>query len=289
MSAGLAKKKLQGTITDNFMNQFFENVVIPNSVSLAVMFVIMLIGWVASIRLKNAGIVDVIWAFSFGLLAVIFASFEQGLPARRLLLLTIVLPWSMRLGAYLLKRFLREFPREDKRYAAWRSEWKERATRNMFWVFQLQGFLISILGWQFALSCADPSPIRFSDLLGVAIGLIGFVGESVADCQLAAFKCNPSNIGKVCTYGLWNFSRHPNYFFEWLVWIGLFVFTSSSQLGLYTIYSPLLMLFMLTKVSGVKLTEQHALQARGSEYENYQKTTSAFVPWFKFPISHPKT
>jgi steroid 5-alpha reductase family enzyme len=266
------------------MNQLFESVVIPNSVSLAIMFLVMLTGWVASIRLKNAGIVDVIWAFSFGLLAVIFASFERGLPARRLLLLTIVLPWTIRLGAYLLKRFLREFPYEDKRYAAWRSEWKEKATFNMFWVFQLQGFLIAILSWQFALSCADASPIRYSDLIGVAVGLIGFVGESVADSQLAAFKSDPANVGKVCTQGLWNFSRHPNYFFEWLVWIGLFVFVSANRLGIYTVYSPLLMLFMLTRVSGIKLTEEHAVRARGSEYERYQKTTSAFVPWFKLPL-----
>jgi steroid 5-alpha reductase family enzyme len=265
------------------MNQIVVNVVIPNVISLTVMFTILTVGWLASIKLKNAGIVDIIWAFSFGLLALIFALFEQGLPARRLLLLFIVFPWTMRLGAFLLKRFLHEFPREDKRYAAWRNEWQEKATSNMFWVFQFQGLLISILSWQFALSCADASPIRLSDLLGVAIGLIGFIGESIADGQLADFKADPVNQGKVCTQGMWNFSRHPNYFFEWLVWIGLFVFTSGSPLGLYTIYSPLLMLFMLTKVSGIKLTEEHAVRARGSEYELYQKTTSAFVPWFKLP------
>jgi steroid 5-alpha reductase family enzyme len=245
----------------------------------------MTIGWIASVRLRNAGLVDIIWAFSFGMLAVIFASLEPGLPARRLLLLTIVLPWTMRLGVYLLRRFLRDFPHEDKRYAAWRSEWKEKATFNMYWVFQLQGFLIVILSWQFSVSCADASPIRFSDLLGVAIGIIGFIGESLADSQLAAFKSKPINYGKVCTDGLWNFSRHPNYFFEWMIWVGLFVFVSASQLGIYTIYSPLLMLLMLTRVSGVKLTEEHAVKARGIDYERYQKTTSAFVPWFKLPLT----
>ena len=266
---------------NQFMNQYFVSVVMPNVISLTVMFTVMTVGWLVSIRLKNAGIVDTIWAFSFALLALIFASFERGLPARRLLLLTIVLPWSLRLGTHLLKRFFREFPHEDKRYAAWRVEWKEKATFNMFWVFQLQGLLISILSWQFALSCADTSPIRLSDLIGVAVGLIGFIGESIADNQLSAFKSEPSNQGKVCTVGLWNFSRHPNYFFEWLVWIGLFVFTSGSPLGVYSIYSPLLMLFMLTRVSGVRLTEEHAVRARGSEYEQYQKSTSAFIPWFK--------
>jgi len=269
------------------MNMFFESVVIPNGLSITVMFTIMTIGWVASVRLKNAGIVDIIWAFSLGLLAVIFASVEHGLPARRLLLLTIVLPWTIRLGVYLLLRFLREFPQEDKRYAAWRAEWKGKATFNIFFVFQLQGLLISILSWQFALSCADASPIRFSDLIGVAIGLIGVIGESIADSQLASFKSDQANAGKVCTHGLWNFSRHPNYFFEWLVWIGIFVFTSVSPLGIYAIYSPLLMLFMLTRISGVKLTEEHAVRARGSAYESYQKTTSAFVPWFKMPAPPP--
>ncbi len=250
------------------------------------MVIVMTIGWLVSVRLKNAGIVDFIWSFSFTIIALLFAAIEDGAPARKALLLLIVLPWTVRLGVYLLKRFLQEFPIEDKRYAAWREEWQSKADQNMFWVFQFQGLLIVILSVPFFIACADPSPLRISDTLGLTMCWIGLIGESIADSQLSSFKADKANSDKVCSQGLWNFSRHPNYFFEWIIWVGLFVFVSSCPFGIYAIYCPIVMLLMLTRFSGVQLTEEHALRTRGEEYKKYQQTTSAFVPWFKLT---PKT
>jgi steroid 5-alpha reductase family enzyme len=105
--------------------------------------------------------------------------------------------------------------------------------------------------------------------------------EWLADRQLTLFKKEPENKGLVCQLGLWRYSRHPNYFFEWLVWVAFFVIACSSEYGIWTIYSPLLMLFLLLKVSGVPLAEKQSLQSKGDLYRQYQATTSEFFPWFR--------
>ncbi len=106
-------------------------------------------------------------------------------------------------------------------------------------------------------------------------------GEGLADSQLKRFRAQPENRGQICQAGLWNFSRHPNYFFEWLVWVGLFIFALGSPLGCATLYCPALMLFFLLRVTGIPLTEELSLKSKGDRYREYQQTTSAFVPWFK--------
>jgi steroid 5-alpha reductase family enzyme len=106
------------------------------------------------------------------------------------------------------------------------------------------------------------------------------LGESVADAQLNRFRANPANKGKTCRVGLWNFSRHPNYFCEWLVWVGYFVYALGSPGGWMAVYAPALMYLFLTRVTGIKATEEHALRSRGEDYRQYQRTTNAFFPWF---------
>jgi steroid 5-alpha reductase family enzyme len=131
------------------------------------------------------------------------------------------------------------------------------------------------------LSNFDPRlHLGFSDWLGFSVWLVAILGESLADRQLAAFKADPSNRGKVCSAGLWKFSRHPNYFFEWLVWVALFLFALPAPWGWTTIFAPALMLFFLLRVTGIPYTEQQSLRSRGEAYRSYQRTTSAFVPWF---------
>ena len=103
--------------------------------------------------------------------------------------------------------------------------------------------------------------------------------------QLKQFKANPANKGRVCQAGLWNFSRHPNYFFEWLVWVAFFLFALGSPWGWVTIYCPALMLFFLLKVTGIPMTEELAVKTKGDAYREYQRTTSVFVPWFKKPAT----
>lgn len=232
--------------------------------------------------IKNAGIVDVFWAASFGIISIAFAAICSGLPERKILLLIAVLPWSFRLTLHLLQRFLKDHPHEDSRYAALRKEWGEKADIMMYLVFLFQGALITILSPPFIIVASDThAGLRAAEILGAAICTIGTIGESIADDQLRKFKNNPDNRGKVCATGLWNYSRHPNYFFEFVVWLGIFLLAASAPLGVYTAYCPLLMLFFLTKMTGIKISEEQSLKSRGEAYRRYQETTSAFFPWVK--------
>ncbi|HNB21199.1 MAG TPA: DUF1295 domain-containing protein [Candidatus Melainabacteria bacterium] len=238
-------------------------------------------------KLKNAGIVDVFWAASFGLISIAFALVSPGLLERKILLLLAVLPWSFRLTYYLFQRVLKEHPHEDSRYAALRREWGDKADMMMYLVFLFQGALITILSAPFIITAADDHPgLRIAEIAGALVCLVGTVGESIADEQLRKFKTDPQNRGKVCSSGLWNYSRHPNYFFEFVVWVGIFVIASAAPLGIYTVYCPLLMLFFLTKMTGIKISEEQSLKSRGEAYRLYQETTSAFFPWFKKSPRH---
>jgi steroid 5-alpha reductase family enzyme len=148
--------------------------------------------------------------------------------------------------------------------------------------FELQAVLIVLLAIPFLVICLNDRPgISILEWLGVAIWFVAVVGEGVADWQLKQFRANLENKGKICELGLWNYSRHPNYFFEWLVWVGFFVFALGSPLGCATIYCPALMLFFLLRVTGIPLTEELSVKSKGDAYREYQRTTSAFVPWFK--------
>jgi steroid 5-alpha reductase family enzyme len=119
------------------------------------------------------------------------------------------------------------------------------------------------------------------EIAGAAIWLLALAGESLADYQLKQFKAGRAGTGRVCQVGLWRYSRHPNYFFEWLIWVAFFVFALGSPWGWLTIYCPALMLFFLIKVTGIPMTEELAVKTKGEEYIQYQRTTSGFVPWFR--------
>ena len=130
--------------------------------------------------------------------------------------------------------------------------------------------------------CLNSKPgIAPLEWVGVAIWLLALAGESLSDHQLKSFKADPANRGKICQTGLWNYSRHPNYYFEWLIWVGFFLIAWSSPGGCFTVLCPGLMLFFLLRVTGIPLTEELSLKNKGDAYRQYQKTTSAFVPWFK--------
>jgi steroid 5-alpha reductase family enzyme len=119
------------------------------------------------------------------------------------------------------------------------------------------------------------------EYIGAGIWLIALTGEAIADWQLDQFKKDPANKGKVCNKGLWNYSRHPNYFFEWLIWVGYFVFALASPYGFIAIISPAIILYLLLNVTGIPATEEQSVRSKGDLYKEYQRTTSAFVPWFK--------
>jgi steroid 5-alpha reductase family enzyme len=122
--------------------------------------------------------------------------------------------------------------------------------------------------------------LSLSDVLGFVVWLVAIMGESLADLQLARFKALPANRGKVCSIGLWRYSRHPNYFFEWLIWVALFLFAAPAEWGWTTILCPAIMLFFLLRVTGIPYTEEQSLRSRGELYREYQRITPVFVPWF---------
>jgi steroid 5-alpha reductase family enzyme len=201
----------------------------------------------------------------------------------------MVVLWSLRLAIHLLVRVASHHPVEDVRYARLREEWGGRADFKMFRFFQLQGALQVVLSLPVAIIDRDATePGEFhgmgvSGIAGLAIWLIGLAGESIADRQLAGFRSNPQNKGRVCQAGLWKYSRHPNYFFEWLIWVGYAVFALGSPMGWLGLVAPALMLHFLVNVTGVPMTEELSVKSKGDAYREYQRTTSAFVPWFPKP------
>jgi steroid 5-alpha reductase family enzyme len=234
--------------------------------------------WVLHLRMRNAGVVDVGWAAGIGMLAVLYAVHGSGDPVRRALAGILGGVWSLRLTLHLVHRVGSE--PEDGRYRAIRERWRTNVSAKFLAFFLMQGLLDVFLASPFLLATVDPRPgFGAFEIGGALLWLMSVVGESLADAQLRRFKAVPANRGHVCREGLWSYSRHPNYFFEWLVWCGFSLFALGSPHGWVAIGCPALMLYFLLRVSGIPLTEEQAVRSRGDEYREYQRTTSAFVPW----------
>ena len=243
---------------------------------------LMLVIWWLALRINNLGIVDIAWSAAFAPVAVFYAATAHGDPTRRWLMAGMAVLWSLRLGTHLYIRVMGHHPHEDVRYAQMRAKWGKNLRLQVFIFFQLQAVLIVLLSVPFLIVCLnDRKGISPVEWLGLAIWLVAVGGESLADRQLKQFRSDSQNQGKVCRAGLWNYSRHPNYFFEWMVWVGFFLFALCSPFGCVTIYCPALMLFFLLRVTGIPLTEELSLKSKGDVYREYQRTTSAFVPWFR--------
>ncbi len=243
--------------------------------------VLMFIVWLIHRAIKNAGIVDIAWAFALVLLALLYAHMGIGYPPRKWFFATMVAFWGLRLAMHLFTRVVGH--EEDGRYQQMRKDWGGRIELKFFLFFEFQAVLAVILAIPFLLICINPGPTRISVLewAGFVIWIVALFGESLADQQLKKFKSDPAHKGKTCRAGLWNYSRHPNYFFEWLIWVSYFVFALAAPYGWVSIICPLLMLYFLFKVTGIPATEAQALRSRGDDYREYQRTTSAFVPWIR--------
>ena len=236
--------------------------------------------WLLALKADNFGVVDVTWSYSLAVLAPLYALTTHGLGSRKFMALVMAVAWSLRLGTYLALRVGRHHPHEDVRYQVLRKDWQGRLASRFFWFFQAQALLIWLLSFPVLLACRNPAPgLSFIEWLGAAVWLAGIVGEAVSDAQMAAFKKDPANKGKVCRKGLWSWSRHPNYFFESTVWWGFWLFACGSPWGWATVYAPASILFFLLRVTGIPLTEKCSVESKGEAYRDYQRTTSAFVPW----------
>lgn len=259
------------------MNLIFEMI----GANFFIVFTMMTLLWMIYFFRGNAGIVDIGWALSFIISIWLYLILGDGWWLRKWILALMVTLWAGRLGWHIFERY--EKNEEDPRYKHLREGMgPENTNLKMLLLFWFQGFLALILGIPFLIAALDRTEIWYNlQFWGVGIWLIGILGETLADQQLKEFKENPINEGRVCQKGLWYFSRHPNYFFEWVTWIGFFLFALPSPGGLAGLISPLIMLYLLLQVSGIPLTELQSIKSKGEAYRDYQKTTSAFFPWFK--------
>ncbi len=237
-------------------------------------------------RLDNYGFVDVAWAYAFAPVAAFYAAAGPGWLPRRLLVAGLAVAWSLRLGTHLLRRVAAHHPVEDGRYVQLRRDWAGVFAPKMFGFFQLQAASVVLLAVPFVFPAVNAAPgFHPLELAGAALWVVALAGEALADAQLAAFKRDPANRGQVCAVGLWRYSRHPNYFFEWLVWVAFFLLALGSPLGWIAAVAPASILYLLLRVTGIPLNEEQSVRSKGDAYRRYQRTTSAFVPWF--PRSDP--
>ncbi len=242
------------------------------------MSVVMLGVWLVQRRSGDAGIVDAAWTFGVGALGASFSLLSaNGNWPRRLLLAALVSAWALRLGGYIVQRLVR-LP-EDGRYRQMKLEWGGNAQSRLFWFFQMQALAAVLFALPMLIAAQSTLPLNAWDYSGLAVWCVALLGETVADRQMAACRHDPAQRGQVCRRGLWRYSRHPNYFFEWLHWWSYFLLALSAPWGWTTIAAPLVMLYLFLFVTGIPPTEAQSLRSRGDAYREYQRTTSAFFPW----------
>ena len=249
---------------------------------LAACCVIMFLVWVWSYQIKNAGVVDIFWSYNFPVIAIILLLFAPGFETRKAIFCGMVVLAGIRLGTHLATRVLKHIHEEEPRYAHIRKEWGDKAEVKMAFFFQFQAISNVLLAIPFFVVTLNTRPdISFIEYFGAALWLVSVLGEAIADHQLAKFKKDAANKSKICDTGLWAYSRHPNYFFEWLMWMSYFIFALGSPYGFIAIISPAIILYLLLKVTGIPTTEQQSLRSKGDAFREYQKRVSVFVPWFK--------
>ena len=237
--------------------------------------------WLIWLRTRNSGWVDTTWTFALSLISTFGALAGGGFSERAALVATCAMLWGARLGWHIADRTTGIT--DDPRYANLISGWRADAVRQMFWLLQKQAWVSIPLVLSIWLAAWNPVPaLRIQDLLGALVIVTAIWGEGVADEQLKEFRANPTNRARVCDQGLWRFSRHPNYFFEWLGWLAYPViaidFHGSYFWGWLALGGPLCMYWLLVYVSGIPPLEEHMLARRGVAFREYQSRTNAFFP-----------
>ena len=241
-----------------------------------VISLIFAVAWVLARIWKNYSLVDAVWAFGIGLTGI-FWLMAGGVAAKQVTAAALVGIWSFRLGFHLTRRIRKAHPEEDSRYAELREKWGGGA---FFVFFQMQAVSVILLALPFLLIAFDPdTDWSLWETSGTIIILTGIAGEALADRQMNRFKQTNSDPKAVCNEGLWRYSRHPNYFFEAVIWVGFLTYACGSEWGWATVHAPAIIVFLLLKVTGIPPTEAGAVKRKGDAYRRYQRTTSAFIPW----------
>jgi len=246
---------------------------------------IMAAAWRVQRSTGNSGWIDVFWTFGTGATAVAVALLPLTSIAwpqpRQIFVAALAGLWSWRLGWHILVRT--RTTSDDPRYRDLMVQWGADAPAKLFWQLQIQAAVGLLLAGSVMLAAQNPAPfLRTLDILGVTVLLAGIIGESLADRQLRQFKHDPANRGKICDVGLWRWSRHPNYFFEWLCWLAYPIIaidlSGNNPLGPLALLAPLAMYWILVHVSGIPPLEAHMARTRGQAFDDYRSRTSAFFP-----------
>jgi steroid 5-alpha reductase family enzyme len=250
---------------------------------LAGLSAVMAAAWICQALSRNIGWVDVFWTLGTAAAGVILALAWPHAGAsspRRLMICAIVAVWSVRLGVHLIRRVARS--PEDGRYLELRAQWGAALQPRLLGFLQLQALVAAVLAAAIALAANRPGPLGLQDALGLVIALTALSGEAAADRQMKAFAADPSNHGAVCDRGLWAWSRHPNYVFEWLWWFTFPVValraSGGDGSGWWTLLAPALMFLVLRFGTGVPPLETHMLRTRGARFQAYQARVPIFLP-----------
>jgi steroid 5-alpha reductase family enzyme len=231
--------------------------------------------WGLQLRTRNAATIDVGWTALVAAGAIGAAVFGGGDPVRRLVVAVLAAIWALRLSVHLVRDRVRGRGTEDGRYRALREGWGDAGARNFLALYLAQVPIAALFVIPLGAAMRGGAPDAWL-AVGVAVWLIAATGEWMADRQLARFRADPANRNDVCRVGLWRFSRHPNYFFEWLHW---WAYVAIGHAAPLTFLGPAVMLLFLFRLTGIPYTERQALRSRGDAYRAYQRATSAFIPW----------
>jgi steroid 5-alpha reductase family enzyme len=254
----------------------------------AALSAVMAVAWQVQLTTGNTGWIDVFWTFGLGAVAIIISlvplSGDPWPHARQIMVALLVAFWSLRLGWHIVMRT--RAVGDDPRYRQLIVQWGKDAKRQMFWQLQKQAAVSLVLALSIVLAGQNPYPrLQVQDLLTLTILTLAIVGESVADYQISRFRTDPGNRSAVCDVGLWKWSRHPNYFFEWLCWLAYPLIaidlSGYNPYGWLALLAPVCMYWVLVYVSGIPPLEEHMLRSRGAVFRAYQKRTRAFFP---FPV-----
>lgn len=234
--------------------------------------------WVVQRMTGLSGWIDTIWSLSVGVGGIAAALFAQGIFGRRMIILVIIAAWALRLGSHIGNRT--KGGAEDPRYAKFMEEWGDSAAWRLLFFLQVQALAAFILILAVYLAAVNEAAYpRMLDFLAIAVAVIALAGEAISDAQLSRFRKTPEAKTGVCETGLWRYSRHPNYFFEWLFWCCWPLFAvSTSMLSLLSLLAPALMYWLLVHVSGIPPLEEHMLRSRGDKFRALQGRVNAFFP-----------
>ena len=244
-----------------------------------------IIFWIVSLIINDVSIVDSLWSLMFIFCSVISLLFIDTLQIKQLLVFIMVLLWGLRLSAYVtIRNWGKE---EDQRYQDIRSNNQPFfGLKSLYIVFGLQAFLAWVISMPLFIIMSNTDPINYIGVLGILLWVVGFFFESIGDYQLYLFKSNPINKGKLLKYGLWKYTRHPNYFGDACIWWGFYIIALSNG-GWWSIYSPILMNFLLLKFSGAALLEKH-MNKKHLGYDSYIASTNVFFPNLRMIIKDIK-